>query len=216
MVPRACPIPPLSSKLCSPEQPEGHSSSHHPHPLYQYRFASPLFPHLPLGWEIWDLCVLWALYLKRVCTAAPAAHGAGGWRRQGSVSMGGGEAGSGHARSASSSQAAREGGPRRQTSRISAVTSRGQRQQCRSASLRWCSRCRPRPAEAGPGQGPLPEHAWINPPTGGVPSLEEGILPASASRPGGNGGRLEARCSLGMTPASLQSLYPCNHRIIES
>lgn len=77
---------------------------------------------------------------------------------------GGGEPDSGHARSASSSQAAGEGGPRRQTSRISAVTSRGQRQQCRSASFRWCSRCSPWPAGAAPGQGPHPEHPWINPP----------------------------------------------------
>lgn len=163
------PAPSLSSKLCSAEQPEGHSSPHHPHPLRQSRFGSPLFPHLPPGWEIWDLCVLWALYLTRVCPAAPAPHGAGGCRQQGcrrvrEPSAGGGEPDSGHARSASSSQAAREGGPRRQTSRISAVTSRGQRQQCRSASFRWCSRCSPWPAGAAPGQGPHPEHPWINPP----------------------------------------------------
>lgn len=32
----------------------------------------------------------------------------------------------------------------------------------------------------------------------------------------GNGGRLETRCSLGVTPACLQSLCPCSHRIVES
>lgn len=127
------------------------------------------------------MSVLWALYLRRVCPAAPAPHGAGGCSRQGSVrepSVGGGEAGSGHAKSASSSQAAGEGGPRRQTSRISAVTSRGQRRQCRSASLRWCSRCRPWPAGAAPGQGPRPEHAWINPPRRGF-SPGEGRIPSA-------------------------------------
>lgn len=79
------PAPSLYSKPCSAEQPEGHSSPHHPHPLRQSRFGSPPFPHLPPEWEIWDLCVLWALYLTRVCPAAPAPHGAGGCRQQGSV-----------------------------------------------------------------------------------------------------------------------------------
>lgn len=94
-------------------------------------------------------------------------------------------------------QAAREGGPRRQTSRISAVTSRGRRQQCRSASLGWCSRCHPRPAGAGPGEGPRPEYAWIKPTQRWVPAWRREYSPLVPPMPGGMGDAWRPAAPLG-------------------